>query len=1066
MEIRFLALRLCSILSLSVPILLLVQFCADPDSLAATNEVVAIKADRLITGGKEILSPVVVVTDDRITAVSRVAETAIPEGARIIELKGHTLMPGFMDAHTHLTSIDNDGGDLAALKETLAHAAIYGTVNARKTLEAGFTTVREAGSLGYVDVALRDTINRGLILGPRIHASGPALGTTGGHGDINGWSPFLQTPPGMGAIVNGAEEFRKQVRLNAKYGADQIKIIATGGVLSVGDAVGAPQMTDEELIATVSEAKRLGRKVMAHAHAGEGLLAAVRAGVASIEHGSLVDDAAIAEMKQRGTYLVPTLIILEEIVRDGEKKGVPTYALAKARSIVTERKVRLRAAYKAGVPFALGTDATSDIHGRNGEEFNYMVDILGATPMEAITIGTLNTAKLIGVDKDLGTVETGKLADLVAVHGNPLQDIRNMEHVVFVMKGGEVIKNLTETWAGRAADGSPVTRRQGAEKRTVGAEVSSDEQSVLSSVGWEKSSYMIPARDGVRLYTEVLRPKAAAEPLPILLKRTPYEASIPATNFCSALTNQLKELAEDGYILVYQDIRGKYKSEGEFVMQRQPEDANHAVDESSDTYDTIDWLIRNVPNNNGRVGIYGTSYLGWTTIMGTLRPHPALRAACEEASPADMFLGDDFHHNGAFRLSYGYEYASMMETARTNVDVKLDHYDAYEAYLRLGSLANINKRWLLGNIPTWSNFVAHPNYDAFWRQQALASFLTNVAVPILHVAGWWDQEDFYGPQKAYELLEKNDRSGKNFFVAGPWNHGGWNGGDGRSLGKIDFGSATAKFFRKEIRAKWFALHLKGHAVTNFPEAITFQTGANQWESHATWPPRDVRHRSLYFHEHGGLSFSMPIRDGRDEVDSFVSDPAHPVPYRTRPIETTYGDGSRWSTWLVEDQRHVDHRPDVLTYETEELSEDVVVTGEVFADLCAATSGTDADWIVKLIDVYPQTVTSNPSMGGYQLMVANEVLRGRFREGFETPKAIPANEVVSYRFSLHSLNHRFLKGHKIMVHVQSTWFPLIDRNPQKFVPNIFCAEDSDFQIATHRVMRSALAPSHLELPVRE
>jgi imidazolonepropionase-like amidohydrolase len=417
-----------------------VQFGGGLNSLAATNQVVAIKADRLITGdGKEIASPVVIVTGDRITAAGHASEITIPDQARIVNLKGHTLMPGFMDAHTHLTIMDADGGDLAALKETPAHAAIYGTINARKTLEAGFTTVREAGSVDYVDVALRDIINRGLIPGPRIHASGPALGTTGGHADINGWSPFLSLP-GWGAIVNGAEEFRKQVRLNAKYGADHIKIIATGGVLSVGDAVRAPQMSDEELTAAVSEAKRLGRKVIAHAHGGDGLLAAVRAGVASIEHGSLIDDAAIAEMKQRGTYLVPTLIILEEIARDGEKKGVPPYALAKARSMVAERKVRLRAAYKAGVLFGLGTDSISDIHGRNGEEFRYMVEILGATPMEAITIGTLNTAKLIGVDRELGTVESGKLADLVAVAGNPLDDIGLLAKVDFVMKGGIVVK--------------------------------------------------------------------------------------------------------------------------------------------------------------------------------------------------------------------------------------------------------------------------------------------------------------------------------------------------------------------------------------------------------------------------------------------------------------------------------------------------------------------------------------------------------------------------------------------------------------------------------------------------
>lgn len=405
---------------------------------APAATVTAIRADRLIVGdGTQIVSPVVLVQGERITAVGTATQITIPRGATIIDLRGHTLLPGFIDAHTHLTSIDNDGGDLAALRETPAHGAIYATVNAGKTLRAGFTTVREAGSLGYVDVAVRDAITRGLIPGPRIHASGPALGTTGGHADVNGWSPFLQLP-GTGAIVDGADQVRRQVRLNVKFGADQIKIVATGGVLSVGDAIGAPQMTQDELTAAVTEAARLGRKVMAHAHAGEGLLAAVRAGVASIDHGSLVSDEAIEEMKRRGTYLVPTLIILEEIVRDGATKGVPPYAVAKATAIAAERRVRLRTAYKAGVLFALGTDATSDIHGRNGEEFKYMVDILGATPMEAITVGTLNGARLLGVDRDLGTVATGKLADLVAVAGNPLEDVSRLAHATFVMKGGAV----------------------------------------------------------------------------------------------------------------------------------------------------------------------------------------------------------------------------------------------------------------------------------------------------------------------------------------------------------------------------------------------------------------------------------------------------------------------------------------------------------------------------------------------------------------------------------------------------------------------------------------------------
>lgn len=411
---------------------------------AQQARVTAIRADRLIIGdGTQILSPVVLVAGERITAVGTAAQVTVPRDAQVIDLRGHTLLPGFIDAHTHLASIDNDGGDLAALRETPAHGAIYATINAAKTVRAGFTTVREAGSLGYVDVAVRDAIARGLIPGPRIHASGPALGTTGGHADVNGWSPFLQLP-GTGAIVDGADEVRRQVRLNVKFGADQIKIVATGGVLSVGDAIGAPQMTQEELTAAVTEAARLGRKVMAHAHAGDGLLAAVRAGVASIDHGSLVNDEAIAEMKRRGTYLVPTLIILEEIVRDGAAKGVPAYAVEKATAIAAERRVRLRAAFKAGVLFALGTDATSDIHGRNGEEFKYMVDILGATPMEAITIGTLNGARLLGVERDLGTVATGKLADLVAVAGNPLEDVTRLQKPAFVMKAGAVVVSPTD----------------------------------------------------------------------------------------------------------------------------------------------------------------------------------------------------------------------------------------------------------------------------------------------------------------------------------------------------------------------------------------------------------------------------------------------------------------------------------------------------------------------------------------------------------------------------------------------------------------------------------------------
>jgi imidazolonepropionase-like amidohydrolase len=407
---------------------------------AAPAQSVAIRASRVIIGdGSQLDNVTVVVTGERITAIGPTAQARVPSGARVIDLTGWTVMPGFFDMHTHIESIDNDGGDLSVLKETAAHGAIYGVINAKKTLEAGFTTIREAGSTDYVDVVLRDAINRGLIPGPRMHASGPAIGSTGGHADVNGWSPNLNIP-GTGAIVDGVDGVRHQVRRNVKYGSDQIKMVATGGILSVGDAVTAPQFSHDEMRTIVEEATRLGRKVMAHAHGGAGLMAAVNAGVASIEHGSLVDDSAIVAMKARGTYLVPTLIILEEIVRDGEQKGVPANSIAKARAIGEERRRRLRRAYQSGVKFALGTDATSDIHGRNGEEFKYMVDILGATPMEAITIGTMNAATLLGVEREFGSVTVGKVADLVAVQGNPLTDVGLLARVGFVMKGGAVVK--------------------------------------------------------------------------------------------------------------------------------------------------------------------------------------------------------------------------------------------------------------------------------------------------------------------------------------------------------------------------------------------------------------------------------------------------------------------------------------------------------------------------------------------------------------------------------------------------------------------------------------------------
>ncbi|HUE82518.1 MAG TPA: CocE/NonD family hydrolase [Pyrinomonadaceae bacterium] len=579
-----------------------------------------------------------------------------------------------------------------------------------------------------------------------------------------------------------------------------------------------------------------------------------------------------------------------------------------------------------------------------------------------------------------------------------------------------------------------------------------------------RNDAMIPMRDGVRLYTQIYTP-TVDEQFPILLLRTPYGLG----NLSPAqLAAVLPELAAEGFIFVRQDIRGRFKSEGEFVMLRQPRDRTDkkAIDESTDTYDTIEWLLKNVGNNNGRVGMAGTSYGAWLSVMGMLDPHPALQAVVQQASPADMWLGDDFHHNGAFRLSYGFEYAYMMESSKeiANVSTVIDRYDAYEWYLNLGPLSNVDAKYFHGKIPTWTDFVNRPDYDEFWKRQAFAPWLTRVTVPTLNVAGWWDQEDFYGPIKIYELLEQHDKSNQNFLVVGPWNHGGWSRGEGRKLGRIDFGSATAEHYRRNVLAPFFAYHLKGKGNPERPEALTFRTGANEWIGHDAWPPkRNVVARKLYFHADGKLSFDPPpTTDAQAAFDSYISDPAKPVPYRPRPIELRSG----WSTWLVEDQRFVDHRPDVLTWVTEPLQNDVTVSGRIVSHLFASTTGTDSDWIVKLINVYPEKYESDPKMGGYQLMIAGEVFRGRYRKSFEKPEPIEPNAVLPYQIGFPANDHVFKKGHRIMVQVQSTWFPVIDRNPQRFVANIFLARESDFQPATQRVFRSGQQSSYIAVPVVE
>ena len=579
-----------------------------------------------------------------------------------------------------------------------------------------------------------------------------------------------------------------------------------------------------------------------------------------------------------------------------------------------------------------------------------------------------------------------------------------------------------------------------------------------------RAEHMIAMRDGVRLYTQVYTPKDQTGPLPIIFNRTPYGVG---QNTPAGIASALAELLADGYIVVLQDIRGRFKSEGTFVMLRQPRDRADAkaIDESTDTSDTIEWLLRNVPGHNGRVGMVGTSYGAWLAVMGALDPHPALAAIVQQASPADMWLGDDFHHNGAFRLSYGLEYAYMMESSKemTNPSTLIDRYDTFEWYLELGSLANANRRFFQDKLPSWNDFVKHPDYDAFWKRQAFAPWLNRVTVPTLNVAGWWDQEDFYGPVKIYELLERHDKKGENFLVVGPWNHGGWSRGAGRTLGRIDFASDTSAHYRRNILAPFFAHYLQNKGKAPVSEALTFRTGTNEWVTHDRWPPTtSVTPRKLYFAEGRKLSFDAPAAAAKTTTtfDSYVSDPANPVPYRPRPIKLREG----WSTWQVEDQRFVHRRPDVLDYATEPLKEDVVVSGRISAHLFASTTGTDSDWIVKLIDVYPDKYPADPTMGGYQLMIAGDVVRGRYHKSIERPEAVVPDAVNKYEVPFPANDHVFRAGHRIMVQVQSTWFPVIDRNPQRFVPNIFAAADGDFRPATQRIYRSGDRASYIALPV--
>jgi len=587
---------------------------------------------------------------------------------------------------------------------------------------------------------------------------------------------------------------------------------------------------------------------------------------------------------------------------------------------------------------------------------------------------------------------------------------------------------------------------------------------------------MVPMRDGIHLQTVILTPVTRNGTLPILLKRTPY--GVPATA-PAAISAPLKELMADGYILVQQNLRGRFKSEGVFKLSSQvnladPKDTN----ETTDAYDTIDWLVKNVPDNNGRVGIYGVSYDGLTAGLTLLHPHPALKAVSEQAAPVDQWMNDDMHRYGALRLSYALEYSVMEQADKNeNTHFHFDIYDTYEWYLKLGPVANVNASVLHNKLPFWNDTVEHPDYDAFWKREAWVDQLHSSPVPNLNVAGFWDQEDPWGPWKIFRNAGESDPQGNNFMVAGPWYHGEWQSAKGDAIGQISFGGhETAREFRENIQAPFFRYYLHGQGGKLPWKVSTFQSGSNAWRQYDAWPPKQAKARNLYLHADGTLSFDAPGGTG-PEFAQYVSDPANPVPYRQRPISPTYPAGD-WRTWEVADQRFVDHRPDVLGFVSAPLESELTVTGPLAAELFASTSGTDSDFVVKLIDVFPDDAVKDAwrpeagpapgeyakSMNGYELPIAMEVRRGRYNQSYEHPAPLAAGKPTEFTIPLRDHDHVFRKGHRIMVQVQSTWFPVIDRNPQKFVASIYTAKASDFIQATQRVYCSPRMASHVVLSV--
>jgi putative CocE/NonD family hydrolase len=590
---------------------------------------------------------------------------------------------------------------------------------------------------------------------------------------------------------------------------------------------------------------------------------------------------------------------------------------------------------------------------------------------------------------------------------------------------------------------------------------------------YTKYEYRIPMRDGVKLFTCVYAPKDTAQTWPIMFDRTPYSVSPYGEDNYKTAIGPSELMAKDKYIFVYQDVRGRMMSEGEFVdmrPQRNEYRGPRDIDESTDTYDSIEWLVKNIPNNNGRVGMWGISYPGFYTAAGVINAHPALKAASPQAPISDWFVGDDFHHNGALYLPHAYAFFSVFGLPRPEPTSKTAPPDpnrlppdGYRFYQELGPLANANEKHLKNQVAFWNDLMKHGSYDEFWQARNLRPHLKNIQPAVMTVGGWFDAEDLFGALNVYKSIERQSPGANNTLVMGPWFHGGWSRSDGDKLGNVQFGSKTSLFYREHIEAVFFNAWLKGNGKPNLPEAYVFETGTNQWRQFDAWPPKNSAQQPLYFQANGKLGFDAPRDAGSAAYDEYISDPAKPVPFISGQA------AGMTREHMTDDQRFAATRTDVLVYQSDALDNDFTLAGPIQPSLRVSTTGTDSDWIVKLIDVYPDGYPDpdpNPTgirMAGYQQLLRGEVMRGKFRTSFEHPEPFTPGKITKIEYVMPDVFHTFRRGHRIMVQVQSSWFPLVDRNPQKFM-DIYNAKASDFQKATERVYRSSEAPSLVNVTV--